>query len=83
MVKAAKAAKGGFRKARGGISAANPLHSGTWAGEWLVVSRHKNWEAYGKALEGVSEGADYSKLMAHMGQFAELMGRSITVGYDL
>jgi hypothetical protein len=83
IAKAAKTAKGIFEKHGAEFLRLTRFHAGTWAGEWLVVSRYTNWEVYGKAMEGVSKDADYTKLMAHMGQFAELMGRSITVGYDL
>jgi hypothetical protein len=33
------------------------FHTGLWAGEWLVVTRHASWEANGKAQEGLAKGS--------------------------
>ena len=59
------------------------FHTGTWAGEWLVVTRFPNWEAYGRAQEALAKDEAFAKLMAQTAGIAQLMGRNITVIVEL
>jgi len=59
------------------------FHTGTWAGEWLIVTRYASWEVYGKAQEKIANDPAFAKLYAHTATFAELMGRNISVGVEL
>lgn len=83
IVKAARQAKALFEKHGAEFLRLSRFHTGTWAGEWLVVSRYSSWSAYGKAQEGLAKDAEFQKLLAHVQSFAELTGRNITVGVDL
>jgi hypothetical protein len=53
MVKAAKQAKAIVEKHRAEFLRMSRFHTGTWAGEWLIVTRYASWEVYGKAQEAV------------------------------
>ena len=83
MVKTAKQAKAIFEKHGAEFLRLSRFHTGTWAGEWLVVTRYANWEVYGKAQEAIAKDEAFAKLMAHTTTFAELTGRNISVGVDL
>ncbi len=83
MVKAAKQAKAIFEKHGAEFLRMSRFHTGTWAGEWLVVTRFPNWEAYGRAQEALAKDEAFAKLMAQTAGIAQLMGRNITVGIDL
>ena len=83
MVKNAKQAKTLFEKHGAEFLRISRFHTGMWAGEWLVVTRYANWEAYGKAQEGLAKDPAYAKLIANTATIAQLTGRNITVGVDL
>lgn len=83
MVKTAKAAKAIFEKHGAELFRMSRFHTGKWAGEWLIVTRYASWEVYGKAQEGVAKDPAFAKLLAHLPSFAQLSGRSISVGVDL
>jgi hypothetical protein len=83
MVKAAKRAKALFEKHGAEFLRLSRFHTGIWAGEWLAVSRFSSWAAYGKAMEGLANDAEFQKLLADMHSFSELTARNITVGVDL
>jgi hypothetical protein len=83
MVKAAKQAKKIVEKHGAEFLRMSRFHTGPWIGEWLVVSRYPNWEAYGKAQEGMAKDPAWVKLLAHTAEIAQVMGRNITVGVDL
>jgi hypothetical protein len=83
MIKNAKNAKTIFEKHGAEFLRVSRFHAGTWAGEWLVVTRYANWEVYGKAQEGLAKDPAYAKLMANTASISQLMGRSINVGVDL
>ncbi len=83
MIKAAKQAKTLMEKHGAEYFLLNRFHTGSWAGEWLVVSRFPSWAAYGKAQEGLAKDSDYQKLLAHVLGIAEMTGRNIVVGVDL
>ena len=83
MIKNAKNAKTIFEKHGAEFLRVSRFHAGTWAGDWLVVTRYANWEVYGKAQEGLAKDPAYAKLMANTASIAQLMGRSINVGVDL
>jgi hypothetical protein len=83
MIKNAKNAKTIFEKHGAEFLRVSRFHAGTWAGDWLVVTRYSNWEVYGKAQEGLAKDPAYAKLMANTASIAQLMGRSINVGVDL
>jgi hypothetical protein len=83
MVKTAKQAKAIFEKHGAEYLRLSRFHAGTWAGEWLIVTRYASWEVYGKVQEAVAKDEAFAKLYANTLTFAELKGRSITVGIDL
>jgi hypothetical protein len=83
MAKAAKQAKRLFEKHGAEWLRLSRFHSGSFTGDWLAASRFSSWEVYGKAQEGLAKDSEFAKLQAHMTTFAELKGRSITVGVDL
>jgi uncharacterized protein (DUF1330 family) len=83
MIKNAKNAKTIFEKHGAEFLRISRFHAGTWAGDWLVVTRYASWEVYGKAQEGLAKDPAYAKLMANTASIAQLMGRSINVGVDL
>jgi hypothetical protein len=83
MVKNARAAKIIFEKHGAEFLRVSRFHTGSWAGEWLVVTRFPSWAAYGKAQEGLAKDPDFARLMANTANIAELSGRNITVGIDL
>ena len=83
MVKTAKQAKAIFEKHGAEFLRMSRFHTGTWAGEWLVVTRYASWEVYGKVQEAVAKDEAFTKLMAQTAGFAQLMGRNITVGVEL
>ena len=83
MVKAAKQAKAIYERHGAELFRVSRFYTGQWAGEWLAVVRYKSWAAYGKAMEGLAEDAEFQKLIAHVLSVAELTGRVITVGIDL
>ena len=83
MIKNAKNAKTIFEKHGAEFLRVSRFHAGTWAGDWLVVTRYASWEVYGKAQEGLAKDPAYAKLMANTASIAQLMGRSINVGVDL
>jgi hypothetical protein len=83
MIKNAKNAKTIFEKHGAEFLRVSRFHAGTWAGDWLVVTRYASWEVYGKAQEGLAKDPAYAKLMANTASIAQLMGRSINVGVEL
>jgi len=83
MTKAAKQAKVHYEKHGAEFFRMSRFYTGAWAGEWLVVSRFANWEAYGKAQDALAKDAEFQKLLAHVMGLAEMTGRSIAVGVDL
>jgi hypothetical protein len=83
MAKAGKQAKKIFEKHGAEVFRLSRFHTGVWAGEFLAATRYSSWEVYGTAQEGLAKDSAYAKLMAHMTTFAELRGRSITVGVEL
>ena len=83
MVKNAKQAKTLFEKHGAEFLRISRFHTGMWAGEWLVVTRYANWEAYGKAQEGLAKDPAYAKLMANTASIAQLTGRNVAVSVDL
>ena len=84
MIKAAKQAKKLVEKHGAEFFRISRFHTGSWAGEWLVVARFSSWSAYGKAMEGLANDAEFQKLLlVHMSSIAELTGRNLTVGIEL
>lgn len=83
MIKTAKQAKAIFEKHGAEFLRMSRFHTGMWAGEWLIVTRYANWEAYGKVQESVAKDPAFMNLMANTNTFAQLMGRNIAVGVDL
>ena len=83
MVKTAKQAKTIFEKHGAEYLRMSRFHAGTWAGEWLIVTRYASWEVYGKVQEAVAKDEAFAKLYANTLTFAELKARSIAVGVDL
>lgn len=97
IAKAAKQAKVIFEKHGAEWFRLSRFHSGPYAGEWLVAtrysgwgagqwlaaSRYASWGAYGEVQEGLAKDPEWTKLMAHMSSFAEIMTRSISVGVDI
>ena len=81
MVKTAKQAKAIFDGAE--YLRLSRFHAGTWAGEWLIVTRYASWEVYGKVQEAVAKDEAFAKLYAHTATFAELTARNVAVGIDL
>src|SRR5436853_7317625 len=80
MVKNARAAKIIFEKHGAEFLRMSRFHTGTWAGEWLVVTRFPNWEAYGRAQEALAKDEAFAKRMAQTAGIAQLMGRNMDVG---
>ena len=83
MAKAAKQAKKIVEKHGAEFLRMSRFHTGPWIGEWLVVTRYPNWEAYGRAQEGMAKDPAWAKLLADTAKIAQMMGRNITVGVDL
>jgi hypothetical protein len=83
MIKAAKRGKAIIEKHGAEFFRVSRFHTGAWAGEWLVVTRYPNWEAFGKAQEAIAKDPAFAKLMADTASIAELTGRNIAVGVDL
>ena len=65
MVKTAKQAKAIFEKNGAEYLRLSRFHAGTWAGEWLVVTRYASWEVYGKVQEAVAKDEAFAKLYAN------------------
>ena len=80
MVEAAKKAKGLYEKYGAEFFRLSRFHTGSFAGEWLAVSRYSSWEVYGKAMEGLSKDKEFQKLLAHVLSMAEMTARNVTVG---
>jgi hypothetical protein len=83
MVKAAKQAKKLVEKHGAEFLRLSRFHTGSWVGEWLVVTRYSSWEVFGKAQEGLAKDPAWAKLIAHTAGIAQITGRSIAVGVDL
>ena len=49
----------------------------------MVSVRYPNWEAYGKAMDKLSQDNAYQKLMAEAGEIAKLEGRTVITSVDL
>ena len=83
MVKIAKKAKSIIEKHGAEFMRLSRFHTGAWAGEWLVTSRYPNWSTYGKAQEALAKDADWQKVMAQVGEIAEVTARNLAVGIDI
>ena len=83
MVKNAKEAKKIVEKHGAEFLRVSRFHTGPWIGDWLVVVRYPNWEAHGKAQEGMANDPACAKLLANTAKISQVMGRNITVGIDL
>jgi len=59
------------------------FHTGPWIGEFLVVTRYSNWEAYGKAQDGMAKDPAWAKVLAATAKVGQFMGRNLTVSVDL
>jgi hypothetical protein len=82
MVKAVKQAKKIVEKHGAEFFRMSRFHTGAWIGEWLVVTRYADWEAYGKAQQGLANNPAWAKLLADTAKIANVMGRSLTVSVD-
>jgi uncharacterized protein (DUF1330 family) len=83
MIKNAKEAKKIVEKHGAEFLRVSRFHTGPWIGDWLVVVRYPNWEAHGKAQEGMAKDPAWAKLLANTAKDGQVMGRNITVGIDL
>ncbi|MGG5819141.1 hypothetical protein [Falsiroseomonas sp. HW251] len=79
MREEASAAKQHMMKAGAQSVEMHRFHSGAFIGEWLVVARYANWEAYGKAQDALTGDAKYQALLKRVMEKAELVGRSVLV----
>ena len=59
------------------------IHTGLWTGHTMVSVRYPNWDAYGKAMDKLSQDTAYQKLMAEAGEIAKLEGRTVITSVDL
>ena len=59
--------------------------------EWQLASLHQiftvltfqDWEAYGKAMQGLAGDAEYQRRYAEASKLFELQGRALMVAEDL
>ena len=83
MVKNAKEAKKIVEKHGAEFLRVSRFHTGPWIGEFLVVTRYSNWEAYGKAQDGMAKDPAWAKVLAATAKVGQFMGRNLTVSVDL
>jgi len=58
-------------------------HSGPFVGEWLVVAHYRDWTTYGKAVDGMTNDAEYQALVGRVMGIAQMVDRSTLVEYSL
>ena len=56
------------------------FYSGTFAGQWVVAIRYKDWASFGKVMDATASDKDYQSTYAEALEVGELLGRSIIVG---
>jgi len=56
---------------------------GTYAGQIFTVLTFQDWEAYGKAMQGLASDAEYQRRYAEASKVFELQGRALMVAEDL
>jgi len=56
---------------------------GTYAGQIFTVLTFRDWEAYGKAMQGLAGDAEYQSRYAEASKVFELQGRALMVAEDL
>jgi len=83
MIAAAKQAKAILEKSGAEAFQLGQIHTGAWAGQWLVTIRWADWKAYGKAQQVLSDNAEYQKLMANVTAMATLESRTLGHTLDL
>ena len=57
------------------------IQTGQNTGDWLIASRFANMEAFGKALDGMSQDPEFQALMAR--NPAQLISRNLVRSVDL
>lgn len=83
MRKDATVAKAHMTKAGALSVELHRFHSGAFIGDWLIVARYANWEAYGKAQDALAADAKYQALVARVMEKAEVVGRSMLVEQEI
>lgn len=58
-------------------------HSGAHAGTISVIAIFPDWQAYGKAMQGMYEDHAYRTLIAEANKVGQLLDRAIMVVHDL
>jgi hypothetical protein len=58
-------------------------HSGPYAGQIFTALIYPDGETYGRAMQALSEHAQYQRLLAEASKVAELQERSVIVTQDL
>ena len=58
-------------------------HSGAHTGTVTVVTMYPDWQAFGRAVQGMYEDQNYQTLFAEVVKTGELLDRSIMVMQDL
>lgn len=54
-------------------------HSGAYAGQTLVVITYPDWTTYGRAMQGISEDADFKRIIGEIDKTTPLEERHLTV----
>ena len=57
--------------------------SGAYAGQTFGVITYPDWATYGQAMQGLSEDADYKRILGEISKAFELQERSLMVIEDL
>jgi hypothetical protein len=57
--------------------------AGPGAGQWVVVIRFKDWEAYGRALAGTTSDPQAMAALGALESLSEITGRRLVAGVEL
>ena len=58
-------------------------HSGPYTGQIYAAIIFPDWATYGRAMQALSEDAQYQRIFAEASKIAELQDRSVIVTQDL
>jgi hypothetical protein len=83
MIAAAKQAKAAHEKAGAELFQLGQIHTGPWAGQWLVTIRWADWKSYGKGQQALADNTEFQKLMADVVAMATLESRTLGNTLDL
>jgi hypothetical protein len=58
-------------------------HTGAHAGQILVVITFPDWVTYGRAMQSISEDADYKKMIGEVDKISQIQERYLSVTEEL